>query len=965
MKPTILPSAGSLSPLAALLCGLGSFTLSTPGTAQEGQPTVTRVRLFDHMAEARWSGIPSADEANDPPTKTATWDFTDSSPDGLWYGRNEGRKVNWETEFGGIEPEGGLSGGHLRLGPNVPEDNSRAVILVPSSGLTRVHIQGRVRLVNNPLGDDSTLVECMRLVEHRGLVSDPTVRQRFRRSGYPTRVSRRHHPSGWDTFEHTFITSSTTKCLELQLLHRSGESGDSLTLFDDIQVEQTALTQREVIDHISDNYKPRDGNEQQTPWRLRVDLMGEVRDAVLIPPPASIAIPVQIPGIESQPQLRFHFGMTREAQRAEGDGAHLEIVFFHESGSSTPLGRVSIDPRAERDHRSWLLGKIDLTAVAGQRGHLQFQSQDMDDEPDLLDTLVLATPRIEPQAPTAAPFNLLMIGVDTLRADHLSAFGYERPTTPHLAALADEGVRFSQTRAQAPWTLPSFSSIMTSLYPSVHGAGRGGHDEWTPIDPTSTALAEILSRVGYETQGIVANGLISPKYGLDQGFEGYRFGWNMESAKSDEPKVSAFVREHTATPWMLFWHIMDPHLPYTTDASFREAFTDPEYSGRFKNSRGAYVPFEVLDPRPGRRWFVHEGPPPPPELAEEDRAFVHDYYDAELAEVDAAIGRVLDAIRASGQWDRTMIAFVADHGEGLGDHNHYHHGYTLHDDQVHIPMILRIPGSHEGRTVSRPVAAIDLAPTILGALGLEIPDFFHGVDRLAPDAPSEDAYFIEYPTYDSSAQKAWIQGRFKYLHDPVFHTQALYDLQADPGELTDIASEHPQIVERAKAAMDAFRWEKLQRGRYHLRISGAVGQRLQIQVDTDDLFDANFAARPAPPETDFSLDLDRKHLRMDTTLTKARMEFVFWCRGDKIDINVLLDGKPCKGGLYLGNAEDPERLPTQLQRKSLPIEVADETIGWPAAQEVMLWQERGVDEVLPVLLTPEELETMRALGYAR
>jgi len=931
--------------------------------AQEDAPEILRHRLFDRMAEAEWDGIPAAGEQG--ATTIVEWDFLDSAPEAIWYGREQGRSLDWGTEFGKLESEGGLAGGQLRLGPDVPEDSSRAVILIPSGALTRVHITGRVRLENNPLSADSTQRECLRVVEHRGMVTDPTVRSRFRRSGSPKRVSRRHDASGWDTFDLSFITQSTTACLELQLLHRSGGSDGAVTRFDDLRVEQTNLSLPEVIDHIKQSYRPRDGNESQTPWRLRVTLMGEVRDAVLIPPPARLAIPVQVPSAESRPMLRFHYGMTPEAQRAEGDGAHIDVGFEDAAGLRTPLGRVSVDPRANRDHRYWLKASLDLGAVAGQEGRIIFASLDMDDQPDLLDTVLVATPRIEPAEQAPAPFNVLLIGVDTLRADHLSAFGYDRPTTPNLAAMADQGVRFSQTRSQAPWTLPSFSSIMTSLYPSVHGAGRGGHDEWTPIDPTTTALAEILSRVGYETQGIVANGLISPSYGLDQGFESYSFAWKMESATSDEPKVSAFVEEHTTTPWLLFWHIMDPHLPYSTEDSYREAFTDPDYEGRFLGRRGAYVPFEVLDPRPGRRWFVHEGPPPPPDLEENDRAFVHDYYDAELAEMDAAVGRVLDAVRSSGQWDRTIIGFVADHGEGLGDHNHYHHGYTLFDDQVHIPMILRIPGSHEGLDVKRPVAAIDLAPTILGALGLEPPEFFQGVDRLAENAPEDDAFFIEYPTYDSSAQKAWILGRFKYLHDPVFHTEALYDIVADPGEMTNVAEQHPEVVARAKAAMDAFRWDQLQRGRYHLRVAGEVGQRLRVEVTTDDLFDANFVARPAPSETDFSLDLDRKHLVLDTELTKSRMEFVFWCRGQNLTVNVSLDGKPARGGLYLGLAEDPEPFPFTTARSQLPVEEADETIGWPALSEAFLWQETGVDEVLPVLLSPEELETMRALGYAR
>ncbi|MDP6940345.1 MAG: hypothetical protein QF848_16125, partial [Planctomycetota bacterium] len=199
----------------------------------------------------------------------------------------------------------------------------------------------------------------------------------------------------------TFITGSTTACLELQLLHRSGDSEAATTYFDDVHVEQTSLSLPEVIEHITQNYKPRDGSESQTPWRLRVELMGEVRDAVLIPPPASLAIPAAIPGAASRPHLRFQYSMTPEAQRAEGDGAYIDVSFEDGAGVKTSLGRVSVDPRNERDHRFWLKANLDLGAVAGQEGRIVFTSSDMDDEPDLLDTVLVATPRIEPaeQAP--------------------------------------------------------------------------------------------------------------------------------------------------------------------------------------------------------------------------------------------------------------------------------------------------------------------------------------------------------------------------------------------------------------------------------------------------------------------------------------------------------------------------------------------------------------------------------------
>lgn len=918
-----------------------------------------RVRLFDSMDKAQVIlPVTSSSEAAEP----ASWSypFNDDTGTRLWFGRTSGRRTNWDTEDAyGVDRAGGREGGCLRIGPNVPEDQSRVVMLLPVRGRSRLAVTARVQLTNNPASDTSTTREVLRILEHSREDVDPT-----RHRNWPSaRVSRRLDPSGWDIVETEIITKPGTRNVQIQLMHPSGDSKDSVTRFDDLVITETPLSPDELKEHLVARYRPNDGQESLTPWRMRVSLSSEVRDAALVPAQGELHIPVVIPPLESNPSLRFHMGALPETHRAKGDGARLLVGFRNNDGAYTALDSFAIDPKNEKDDRTWLAKQLSLASVAGLHGHLIFATEDVDDEPDDLDDILLSTPRIEPLDRTPEAFNVLMIGVDTLRADHMSALGYERNTTPHLAALADEGVRFTRARSQAPWTLPSFSTALTSLYPSAHGAGRGGHDEWEPIDPTTIALAEVLSRFGYETAGIVANGLISPRYGLDQGFDSYYAQWAMESATNDAPRVAEFVESHTSTPWLMFWHIMDPHLNYDTAGEFHDEFTDPDYDGRFSSSNK--VPFKFLDPRPGRRWFTHEGPPPAPELEEKDQRYIVDAYDAEIAEVDAAIGRVLDTLRASGQWERTIVILFADHGEGLGDHDHYHHGYTLFDDQVHVPWILRIPGSHEGHVVDRPVGVIDIAPTVLGALGVPIPDAFQGVDRLATDAPTDDAFIIEYPTYDSSAQKAWVLGSLKYMHDPVFHTEFLYDTAADPGETIDVSADHPEIVKRAREELDAFRWEQLQRGRFHLRIRGEAGQKLKLRITTNDLFDANFTSRPQTDEHDFEMDLMRKHLDLETELTDGRYELVFWCRGSELDFEISLDGQPLAGLDLSGEEEDEERtLPAVLPRGDIEeLRAAD--LGWPRAGRALLWLEAGAGKVMPIVNTPEEIEILRALGYSR
>jgi len=963
----VSPTTRLLCVVAGLLWGAGFAALALAGTLggrggraeRQAADAPVRVRLFDHMAEATLA----RPEAQGAPVAPRSWsyDFSTERPEQVWFARLDGRDLDFASADAAVDEDGGVAGGALRLGPGVAEDMSRAVLLFPARGRARWVVRARVQLASHPDADAPSSREALRIVEHRDEVTDPTLPRLRRRT--LERVSRRVDPSGWDRVELEVITSAEARCVELQLLHRTGGSAEAITRFDDLSVEEVPLDEAQILADLARRYRPRDGQEASTPWRLRVDLQGEARDAVLVPAGGALSIPLSVPAAATSPRLRFHLGALPEAARERGDGSRLEVLFEDGSGAVS-LGTQELDPKNDRSARGWRAVGLDLTPVAGREGRLEFRVTDVDTEPDELDALLLASPRVEPAAAgvVAPAWNVLVIGVDTLRADHLSAFGYPRNTSPALAALADEGVRFSGTRSQAPWTLPSFATIFTSLYPSAHGAGRGGHDEWEAIDPTTLALAEVLARNGYETQGLVANLLISPSYGLDQGFDAYRSSMNMESAQHDAARVVDFVNEHGATPWFYFWHIMDAHLPYDVPKATREQFVDPAYSGRFAGSR-PIVPFQVLDPRPGRRWYTHEGPPPLPELTDDDARYVVDMYDAEIAELDDAIGRVLAAVRASGQWERTVIALVADHGEGLADHGHYHHGYTLFDDQIHIPMIVRVPGAHVGRVIERPVGAIDLAPTLLGALGLPIPESFRGVDRLALDAPTDDAFFVEYPTYDSSAQKAWIRGPFKYLHDPLFHTEALYNFVVDPRETTDVLAAHPDIVREARAALDAFRSEHIDRGRFHLRVTGSAGQRLVVTVRSNDLFDANFVTHPRVDEHHLAMDLDRSHLTLDTTLTDGRQELIFWCRGDSLKFEATLDGAPL-AGLDFREGRAPARLPAQLARRD--IEEREGDAGrWPRERRATLWLEAGAGDVQSVVNTPEEIERLRALGYAR
>lgn len=439
-----------IAPLCLLAaCGTDQEA-AAPGADAAPATPATRIRLFDGMDEARLTG-PASDAAA-VESETIAYDFSEGArPARVWFAEPRQRTLEWQAEGATMIDEGGREGAALQLGPGVAEDYSRAVMSLPISGRNRVVVEGRIRVEGSTVLDERSGRESLRLYEHRGeAVPDPSVERnaegrRIRRRSLD-RVSRRVDASGWDRVRSEAITSSEASTLELHFLHRTGGSDQVVTLIDDVTVSITPLEESAYLDYLTGRYKPRDGQESQTPWRLRVSLQSEVRDSVLVRAGGELAFDLEVPPADSAPQLRFGVAALPETSRESGDGATMS-AWFTDAEGALELGSVTVDAKNERDQRVWREVTFDLSAAAGRAGTLAFRVSDVDDQPDPLDALLVGTPRIEPRdEPPTAP-NILLIGVDTLRADHMSAFGYERDTTPNLKALADEGVRFDMARS--------------------------------------------------------------------------------------------------------------------------------------------------------------------------------------------------------------------------------------------------------------------------------------------------------------------------------------------------------------------------------------------------------------------------------------------------------------------------------------------------------------------------------------
>lgn len=368
--------------------------------------------------------------------------------------------------------------------------------------------------------------------------------------------------------------------------------------------------------------------------------------------------------------------------------------------------------------------------------------------------------------------NVLIVTIDTLRADHVGAYGRTQARTPHLDRLAAEGIRCTDAIASAPITMPSHASLLTGLYPPAHGV----HDNGTAALPRDVVtLAERLSAAGYSTHAFVSAVVLSKLYGLDDGFKTY----DDDLWSEDAPRLF-MIRERPARR--------------TTDR-----FLDWFASWRDGKEAGAAATRERA---PFFAWVHYFDPHQPLEAAAEDREGAATPYDAEITAADRGVGRVLDALRTAGVLDDTIVIITADHGESLGEHDEATHAVFVYDATVRVPLIVRYPAAFpQPRVYEGPVRHVDVVPTLLGLIGLPGAGETQGVDLAAPwqgraPAPALSQYsesLLSELGFGMAPLYALRKDGFKWIRAP---RPELYDLTADPKELKNL---HPGQPDREGA----------------------------------------------------------------------------------------------------------------------------------------------------------------------
>jgi arylsulfatase A-like enzyme len=448
----------------------------------------------------------------------------------------------------------------------------------------------------------------------------------------------------------------------------------------------------------------------------------------------------------------------------------------------------------------------------------------------------------------AQPANVLMVVIDTLRADHLSAWGYRAPgapaggkTSPWIDSLAEQSWRFEQAYAQAPWTRPSVASYLTGLYPQSHGVST----QFDRLHPEVPTLASLLHGAGYRTVGFSANPQVSPTFGLTSGFE--RF-WNPASTHSSRVALRAFrdrilqpvlnriprskpapsgppqrgIANATADdvnrevlawsaqaaadrPTFLYLHYLDPHDPYNAPEDL--LYGDPNSVERSDESY--FHPHEGMTPRPLANSVMSA-------VDAQTLRAVQARYDSEIRYVDDRIGKLVEQLQVSGHYrpERDLLILTSDHGEEHYDHQQWLHGWSLFEEMIHVPLIVRGPGFPQGEVHPHPVALVDLMPTVAESLGLKLTSPVHGKSLLNEDAlrPTRPIY-SHRPRAEHPLDMLLVEGQklIRVSRDPDAAVWMRFDLTIDPGEQAgleqaarDEDADLREILEDFRASAGAF-----------------------------------------------------------------------------------------------------------------------------------------------------------------
>ncbi|HKP58850.1 MAG TPA: sulfatase [Polyangiales bacterium] len=536
---------------------------------------------------------------------------------------------------------------------------------------------------------------------------------------------------------------------------------------------------------------------------------GQKRAAISLPAGSSLSYYLEIP---KGAKLSLRAGATETSGNAT-------VRITPEGGKSKELWKAALgakwqDQVLPLEAYAGSVVKLDLVADGG---NVAFSSP----------TIMIAQPNTVEVKTQAKSVVVLLI--DTLRADRLRAYDKSsRVTTPVLDAFAAEAAVLENAQSPENWTKPSVASVLTGLYPMSHGT----KESEAVLADKALMVSEVFKQNGFATASFIANGYVSDKFGFNQGWDFYtNYIRENKSTKAELVFKDAadWVAKNKDKRFFLYVHTIDPHVPYDPPSEFLKMYETEAYSGKV-------TPRATPD-------MLEKAKRVPPKVTfdDADRAHLAALYDGEISYHDHYLGVFIDRLKKLGIYDQLVFVVTADHGEEFYDHGSYGHGHSVYQELLHVPFIVRWPGTVGPQRVSNTVSTVDVSPTILSASGIPVPEVMEGTDRIPqligalPGAPA--AAFSDFLD-DRRVVRA---GRWKLILRGLIPT--FFDLKTDPGEKTELElKSHPIALRYCRILLGQFLGTR-DRGDWVSAVP--KGKSVELKSEAADMDDATKAGLKA------------------------------------------------------------------------------------------------------------------------
>ncbi len=617
----------------------------------------------------------------------------------------------------------------------------------------------------------------------------------------------------------------------------------------------------------------------------------------------------------------------------------------------------------------WRPIEIDLSDHAGENVELEFRTEGV-----LQGTVLPYWGHPEIAAPVDKPRRVILLGLDTVAAGHVSWMGYRRTTTANLDEIAGSSTIFMDAHSSSPWTLPSFASVLSGRSPGITGADRRNRG----LSEHEDMLAEIFRRNGFATAAF-----LNIPHLQEAGFiQGVDHQWEVH----DEPaplaleQAKIWLENHRSQDFFIFIHLFDPHIAYVPPQKWADRFRDSSYDGEYPDQwflHGDVVVRNHFDPAV---WAI---------FGEVEQKQCESLYDAEIAGMDEALGIFFDWYEEQGLMDDTLLIVFADHGEEFGEHDKWEHGHSQYEEQIHVPFFMKLPGQRQSRRVEGLVGTIDIYPTLLDLFGFESETDPSGQSLLPildGGVPDPDYRVIAESTRWGPEIKTVVTNRFKYILNIPTGAEELYDLVHDPGETENILDQNPEPTGELGSYLEKYVSET-QSG-WHLCLLAGPGMPLEVDltvtsnatIENPELITQIYNGSGPGLVTDGSFKF-RVNLELaPRDLVEVRFSTV--PENSDVTFSGTINGVPAGDEIRLGAFEmplpdlldmfsdDENQFETPIESDDLTLSIDDPVIAFSfpeysreESRGAYLWSVPASLRAHEAALSPEQQEALESVGY--